>query len=74
MKFKDKYPSVKSGDKIDNHEDTLIVGEDRRPCLICKEPTEFVDFCSEGRFCSDECQRSFYDRLAQDQDYDEPNV
>lgn len=36
---------------------TLIKDRDgiKKPCMICKEPTEYIDFCYEGRICSTEC-------------------
>ncbi len=29
------------------------------PCMICGRPTKFIEVCSEGYFCSDECVKAF---------------
>lgn len=31
-----------------------------KPCFICKEPTEYIEYCCEGRLCSTECHDNFY--------------
>ena len=61
MKFSEKYPNTKPGDVIDK--DTLLVGKEEKPCQECGSPTRFIDYCSEGHFCSDECMHNFYDWL-----------
>ena len=59
MKFALKYPNQKVGDLA--NEDDMILGRNELPCVICDEPTRFVNICSEGRFCSEECLRKFWD-------------
>ena len=34
-----------------------------KPCLVCKKPTAFVEVCSEGYQCSEECTEEFYKEL-----------
>ena len=51
MKFTDKDLKTKS----------LIKSKEKKPCLICKQPTEYIDWCSEYRLCSTECEQKFYD-------------
>lgn len=34
-----------------------------RECIICGEPTFFLDICAETPICSDECCDKFYDDL-----------
>jgi hypothetical protein len=56
MKFKDKFPNVKYMEMADNGH---LVGS-LKPCLLCGEPTEFIEVCSEAHFCSEECENEFY--------------
>ena len=42
-------------------QDGLIRGDKEISCLMCGEPTQFVDICSEGRFCGDACRDRFYE-------------
>ena len=51
MKFTDKDLKTKS----------LIKSKEKKPCLICKQDTEYIDWCSESRLCSTECEQKFYD-------------
>ena len=51
MKFTDKDLKTKS----------LIKSKEKKPCLICKQDTEYIDWCSEYRLCSTECEQKFYD-------------
>lgn len=37
----------------------IMLGKNEHPCMICKSPTKFIEVCSEGYFCSDECVRVF---------------
>jgi hypothetical protein len=61
MKFKDKYPNVKQGDMVDN---SYLIGNEGS-CIICGEPTSFIEVCSEANFCSDECENQFYKELTE---------
>lgn len=60
MKFKDKYPNAIEGER---YGEEFIYSPIEKPCLECREPTHFVEICSEGHFCSDECLNKFYDWL-----------
>ena len=51
MKFTDK----------DLKTNSLIKSKEKKPCLICKQPTEYIDWCSEYRLCSTVCEQKFYD-------------
>ena len=51
MKFSDKDLEVRN----------LIKCEDLKPCNVCKEPTEFIDYCYECRCCSEECEKKLDD-------------
>lgn len=41
----------------------IMVGENKVPCLSCKEPSEYIDIFSEAHFCSSECKDAFYQEL-----------
>ena len=43
---------------------TSIVADTTAPCIACGTPTKFIDYCSETRFCSKECQDKFYDEIS----------
>lgn len=38
----------------------LLKADDFKNCLMCKEPTQYIDICCEGRLCSVECHDEFY--------------
>jgi hypothetical protein len=38
----------------------LLKSEDTEPCMMCKEPTHYIDVACESRFCSSECHDDFY--------------
>lgn len=61
MKFSEKYPNAKPGDIIDA--DCLLVSDHEGICHRCGKPTRFIEYASEGRFCSEECLDEFYDWL-----------
>ena len=52
MKYEIKYQHLKPLE-VDN---IILRGRDAQPCVVCGEPTEFLDICYESRICSDECQ------------------
>ena len=56
MKFADKFKDMKYLEE----DEGILRGKNPVPCTICKEPTIFIDLCSEGPFCSDECMAEFY--------------
>lgn len=44
--------------------DTLyIISREYKPCVMCGKPSNIIDVCSEGRFCSLKCEHEFYDSL-----------
>lgn len=61
MKFSQLYPELKPMDTV--QEKSLLVCHDEKPCAVCGCPTNFVDFCSEGRLCSEECYESYFNRM-----------
>ena len=44
---------------------SLIKSEEKKPCMICKEETIFIDYCCEGMLCSSECSEKFYNMVAE---------
>lgn len=56
MKFDIKYPNMKYLEE----EEGLIKGKNPVPCGVCGELTVYIDLCSEGAFCSEECMEKFY--------------
>lgn len=40
-----------------------IVSQDYRPCTMCGKETNIVEVCSEGRFCSKQCEEKFYKEM-----------
>lgn len=49
-------------DNIENYrEHCMIKVDDKAPCVICGDPTNFIDYCFESRLCSEECQRKLTD-------------
>lgn len=38
----------------------VIVSKEKKTCLICGNPTRFIETLSESYFCSDECVNAFY--------------
>lgn len=45
MKFKD----------VDINKYSLLKAEDKEPCVVCKELTEYIEFCYEVRCCCKKC-------------------
>ena len=56
MKFKNKLAHLKYLDI----EEGMICGRNPVPCIVCQEPTLFVDLISDNAFCSEECMEIFY--------------
>lgn len=46
----------------------VLLSKTSKRCLICGEPTEYIDIASEARFCSDECMDEFYRRLVENEE------
>lgn len=38
----------------------VIVGDNESGCDMCQTLTKYIDYCCGGRFCSTECQDTFY--------------
>jgi ferredoxin len=53
MKFK-----LMNWDEV-NKNRTLIKAEEFGNCLICDEPTLYLDYCGECGICSEECYDDF---------------
>ena len=68
MKFRNhiQKPDRQGDMRVRNGE--VLVCKEIKPCIMCGEPTNFVEICSEGRFCSDECMDKFYERLAENEE------
>lgn len=49
--------------KSEINKEGYIVSKEYKPCTWCKEPTNIVEVCSEGHFCSKECEDAFMDYL-----------
>ena len=52
MKFTDKYSDMKPIDDVCNG---IMRGTEMKPCLICNDPTEYIEINYEAHFCSEEC-------------------
>lgn len=50
-------------EEIANNKEGYIISEEYKPCTWCKTPTNIVEVCSEGYFCSKECEDAFMDYL-----------
>lgn len=46
--------------KFNKETNSIIKGSKKAGCLICGEPTEYIEVCSESHFCSTECVDRFY--------------
>ena len=55
-------PKFKHTDIVDK---LLFISVEKKPCITCGEPTEYIDYFSNGRICSDECMRNFYNIVKQ---------
>lgn len=61
MKYIKKYANAT---KEELQRNGFIRGGEESPCLMCSEPTLFVDIYSEGCFCGDVCCNKFYEELS----------
>lgn len=43
----------------------LIQVDNEKECWICKEPTQYIDYCAEARVCSQECMHELNKRISQ---------
>lgn len=68
MKFSEHVPVKDSQGDMRVCDGQVLVGTVDAPCLVCGEPTRFVDISSEARFCSDECMNKFYERLYENEE------
>lgn len=58
MKFKD-MKRTKDMYGFEFVESGVMVGSKNHGCLMCGEPTEYIEVCSESYFCSHECVEEF---------------
>lgn len=67
MKFKDyEVKTDKYG--FEFVKDNIMKGKTKQRCMHCGELTEYIEVCSEGRICSDKCEKEWYkeyDKLVQ---------
>ena len=60
MKFKD-YTDIKTDQYgFSFIKNGIMIGIDEKPCLTCGCPSKYIEVCSEGHVCSDECVSDFY--------------
>lgn len=45
------------------YDDSYIISNEHKPCIMCGKPTNIIEVCSEGYFCSLKCEHEFYDSL-----------
>lgn len=50
-----KYEDLKLSDIELRKQHTLVRARSKKPCSICHQQTEFIEFCSESYICSEEC-------------------
>ena len=61
MKFYDVFPDLDTVRDERRFEGSIIVrGDDHGPCMICLDPTTYIDLLFEGYCCSEECNRQFW--------------
>ena len=49
----------------------LITCDYKRPCMMCGEETEYIEWFCQGRLCSTECYEEFYQLVADNEDCEE---
>lgn len=59
MKF-EKYEIKKDEYGFEFAKNNIMKGTKELCCLQCGKPTKFIEVCSEGHFCSDECVADWY--------------
>ena len=47
------------------HEYTLMESDEYQRCMMCINMTKFIDYICEGRLCSEECSKEFYNMVKQ---------
>lgn len=70
MKF-EEYPVTTDAQGFRWVKNGIMVGSTEWGCMTCGRPTKYIEICSEGHFCSDECVDKFYsqqDRLFEQDD------
>lgn len=50
---------------IENIPDCCIKADSQRPCKVCGNLTNYVEYCVETPLCSNECISKFYEELFQ---------
>lgn len=43
--------------------DDILKAKDVKACMQCGCPTIYVEVCSEGHCCSDECKKAWYEEF-----------
>ena len=69
MKFAEKFADLKYLEV----DEGILKGQKEVPCIICSEPTIFIDLCAEAPFCSEECMSIFYREYYEQEYYDIEN-
>lgn len=42
---------------------TVVKVETEQPCIVCKDKTNYIDYCLESRVCSKECYKELTERI-----------
>lgn len=40
---------------------SIIKGEKEEPCIFCKTPTKYIEWCAEAAVCSPKCYKKLSD-------------
>jgi hypothetical protein len=48
--------------------------EELKSCMHCGKPTYFIEVCSEGRLCSDECEKAWYKEYSENVGYMDSDI
>lgn len=62
MKYCDKYPNMIPIDDVCGN---IMRGNERKPCAVCGNQTEYIEINYEAPFCSEECVQTM-DRMAEE--------
>ncbi|WP_346938249.1 hypothetical protein [uncultured Clostridium sp.] len=47
----------------------LLKSDKIQSCMICGNPTPYIEVCSEGYLCSKECENYFYGLVQKQEEY-----
>lgn len=45
------------------YDEGYIISEEYKPCVMCGKPINIIEVCSEGHFCSKECENKFMEEM-----------